>query len=88
MTTNESRLNEVLDDSTFAEVLNPANYVNPTSWMREHLKTHPDYLDSSSGAVMSLPYIFELSSTGIGYVGRCTCTICKETHSITNIDKF
>ncbi len=84
----KDRLIEVLDSSTFKSVMDPNNYVDPTDWMKEHIKKHPEYLKEQASAVMILPFTFEVGENGIGYVGRCICNICKADHSMTDIDNW
>ncbi len=86
--TVEERLDEVLFDGSFRNILNPDQYVDPTQWMKEHIQTHPDYLKSLSGAVSILPFTFQLGETGVGYTGKCICNLCKEEHSITDVDNW
>lgn len=86
--TIESRLIEVLDDATYSCVLNPANYLDPTSWMREHLKSHTEYMNSAAGATMVLPFKFELWLNGVGNSGRCVCNLCQAEFSMTNLDNW
>ena len=80
------RLHECLSDNSFKNIMNYENYIDPTHWMKEHIKKHPEYLASQSGTVAILPYTFVLSETGICFTGRCTCDICGEKFNMTNID--
>lgn len=82
------RLDEVLDNNTFADVMNPKNYLDPTEWMKEHVKTHPEFLTQKASAVLHLPFTFEVSECGIGYAGRCRCNICNAEHSMTDRDNW
>lgn len=82
------RLDEVLSNDSFRYILDPDHYIDPTPWMKEHIQTHPDYLESVSGAVSILPFTFQLSETGVGCVGKCICNLCKEEHSMTDMDNW
>ena len=84
----KDKLPLIMEDSRIDEIFSLKEYVDPRNWMREHIQTHTEFLESAGETAQILPFTFKLSSNSIGCIGVCMCNVCGETFSMTDIDNW